>query len=66
MLVRTIRAAVRDGRLEEPFRAQDVEAACPGFAERTHGMFLPKHRRGNPGGNSELFVQVGRAINRLL
>lgn len=29
------------------------------------GTFLPKHRVGNPGGNTELFVQVERGLYRL-
>ena len=28
-------------------------AACPGWADHTYGVFLPKHRRGNPGGYTE-------------
>ncbi len=64
-LIRAIRAGVREGRLHEPFRPRDVRAACPGFAHRTYGTFLPKHRRGNPGGNTELFIRVGRGLYRL-
>jgi hypothetical protein len=65
-LIRTIRAAVREGRLQEPFRPRDVKAACPGFADNTYGTFLPKHRRGNPGGNSELFERIARGLYRLI
>jgi hypothetical protein len=53
-------AAVQCGRLAEPFSAADVGRACPGIAETTAGTFLPKHRRGNPGGNTELFECVRR------
>jgi hypothetical protein len=52
-----IRAAVRDGRLPRRFRPNDVRRACPGWADRTYSVFLPKHRRGNPGGYTEYFEQ---------
>ena len=29
------------------------------------GVFLPKHREGNPGGQTELFVQIERGLYRL-
>jgi len=29
------------------------------------GTFLPKHRVGNPGGNTPLFIQIGRGLYRL-
>ena len=64
--INVIRVAVRDGRLQEPFRARDVKRACPGFADKTFNVFLPKHRRGNPGGNTELFKRVDRGLYRLL
>jgi hypothetical protein len=44
-----IRLAVREGRLHERFSANDVRRTCPGWADRTYGVFLPKHRNGNPG-----------------
>lgn len=59
-LYRAIVDAVLSQRLTEPFAAQDVRRACPEFAKSTPGTFLPKHRRGNPGGNSELFERVSR------
>ena len=52
-----IRRAVRAGNLGKRFRAVDVRRACPGWSRRTYSNFLPKHRVGNPGGNTELFVQ---------
>lgn len=58
--------AVLKGRLKEPFRPNDVRQACPRFAHNTYGVFLPKHRRGNPGNNSELFEQVGEGLYKLL
>ena len=64
-LIREIRRAVRDGRLNEPFGAGDVIRAGICRARSTPGTFLPKHRVGNPGGNSELFVRVASAKYRL-
>lgn len=57
-----IYAAVRARRLAEPFGAEDVESACPGWSERTYRVFLSKHAGGNPGKNTELFerVRLGR------
>lgn len=59
-------AAVRSGRLVEPFTQEDFRRACPGFGEGTYKAFLHKHRRGNPGGNSELFERVGPGRFKLL
>lgn len=55
---RCIVAAVESGKLKEPFARDDFRRACPGFAEGTYTTFLPKHRVGNPGGDSELFEEV--------
>jgi hypothetical protein len=55
--VSDIRRARRDGRLDTSFRPADVRSTCPGWAERTYSNFLPKHRVGNPGGNSAYFAQ---------
>ena len=55
--INDIRRAVRAGKLGGRFRAADVRRACPGWSQRTYSNFLPKHRVGNPGGNTELFVQ---------
>ena len=52
-----IRRAVHGGKLGKRFRAADVRRACPGWSQRTYSNFLPKHRVGNPGRNTELFVQ---------
>jgi hypothetical protein len=50
--------AVKAGRLAEPFGPREFREACPGFAPGTYGVFLNKHRVGNPGGNTELFAKV--------
>jgi hypothetical protein len=60
--IRRIREAVVSGRIGKTFRAADVNAALNiEFA----GVFLPKHRVSNPGGFSELFVQISRGLYRL-
>lgn len=57
---------VKTGRLREPFSSADFKQACPGFAPATYGTFLAKHARGNPGGNSELFVRVAQGRYRCI
>jgi hypothetical protein len=54
--------AVRSGKLAQPFSAEAVKLACPGWAEGTYRNFFNKHRVGNPTGMTELFVR--RASNR--
>jgi len=64
--MRQIRDALISGRFKEPFRARDVNVAL-GIAYA--GVFLPKHRVGNPGQkgrkNTEHFIQVARGLYRL-
>jgi hypothetical protein len=50
--------AVQENRLREPFTILDFRNQCGGFAHNTYSTFLAKHRVGNPGGCSEMFVQV--------
>ena len=64
-LISQIRAAVASGKLSEPFTPAMVAVACPGWAPNTYGTFLPKHRVGNPGGNTELFIRVAPGLYRL-
>lgn len=52
-----IRHALDEGRLPRRFRGSDLKRACPGWAERTYAVFLPKHRVGNPGGYTVYFEQ---------
>jgi hypothetical protein len=47
--------AIRAGRLVEPFTVHDFQTCCPGLGNGTYNAFLYKHRRNNPGRNSELF-----------
>ncbi|MCC8246973.1 hypothetical protein [Saccharothrix luteola] len=53
--VEDIRRARVEGLLPERFRPSDVRKACPGWAAATYGVFLPKHRVGNPGGYTAYF-----------
>ena len=53
--IRRIRDAVRNGNLEEPFSPKGVNDV---LGIDYAGAFLPKHRVGNPGGYTELFVRV--------
>ena len=64
-LIQEIRQAVQDGRLAEPFNSADVLRAGVRCTASTPGRFLPKHRVGNPGGNTELFVRVDTGKYRL-
>ena len=58
--------AVKTGKLKEPFSQNDFRRACPGLGEGTYQAFLHKHRKGNPGGNSELFEMTQPGKFRLL
>ena len=58
--------AIGQGKLKEPFTSKDFRRAIRGLGEGTYSAFLHKHRRGNPGGNSQLFQQVGKGLFRLL
>jgi DNA mismatch endonuclease (patch repair protein) len=60
--ITAIRRAVREKRLEEPFTPHEVNTL---LKSTWAGVFLPKHRLGNPGGFSELFVRVRRGVYRL-
>jgi len=55
---RAIVAAVDAGRFREPFSKEDFRVACPGFGGGTYQAFLWKHREGNNGNTSELFILV--------
>jgi hypothetical protein len=62
--IRSIREAVTKRLLSESFGPSDVNKALGiGYA----GTFLPKHRVGNPGRNTELFIQISHrpALYRL-
>jgi hypothetical protein len=52
-------AAVRSGKLNQPFSAEAVKLACPGRSDGTYRNFFNKHRVGNPRGMTELFIRRG-------
>jgi hypothetical protein len=58
--------AVKKGQLNEPFTQEDFRNACTGLGDGTYQAFLYKHRKGNPGGQSELFELIGVGRFRLL
>ena len=64
-LIGQIRQARREDKLPYSFTAADVKQTCPGWAENTYSTFLPKHRKGNPGGETELFVRNSDGTYRL-
>jgi len=55
--VEDVRRAADEGRLPVRFRSDDVRSACPGWADSTYSVFLPKHRQGNPGEYTAYFHQ---------
>ncbi|PKB63513.1 MAG: hypothetical protein BZY80_07035 [SAR202 cluster bacterium Io17-Chloro-G2] len=65
-LAKEIYAAGKEGELPPIFGPGDVEKACRGWSKRTYSVFLPKHRIGNPGGESELFERVAPGRYKLL
>ena len=58
--------AVKSSQLKEPFGKQEFKSSCLGFKEGTYLNFLNKHRKGNPGSNSELFELISKRRFRLL
>jgi predicted aspartyl protease len=58
-VVGSIRTAINEGRLREPFSNEDFRKTCPGFGKGTYNAFLWKHSRGNPGGQKAFFEKVG-------
>lgn len=66
MVYSTIITAVNSGLLIEPFSSDDLKSKCKNLAEGTCNAFLYKHRKGNPGGNSELFEMISKGKFKLL
>jgi hypothetical protein len=60
--VEDIRLAVARGDLPQRFRPEDVRRACPGWASHTYGVFLPKHRLGNPAGIPSTSCRIQMAL----
>jgi hypothetical protein len=59
-----IYAAVKSGKLKQPFTAAMLEQACPGRAAKTYSLFISRHAVGN-GKTTELFVRVGHGLYRI-
>jgi hypothetical protein len=57
--------AVEVGKLDEPFNAAMIRAACPGWADRDYHIALTEHVTGN-GRASELFERVSFGLYRLI
>jgi hypothetical protein len=57
---------IKGGQLKEPFGQDDFRRARPSLGEGTYKAFLHKHRKGNPGGASELFEMVSSGKFRFL
>jgi len=60
--ISAIRRAVADERLPGQFTPGEVNAV---LHIKWAGTFLPKHRVGNPGGNTELFIRVRAGLYSL-
>jgi hypothetical protein len=60
--IRRIRDAVRSGKLGTRFTPAEVNRI---LGIDWAGTFLPKHRVGNPGGFTKLFVRVDRGLYHL-
>ena len=56
--IRRVKEGVAQGTIPHVFKPADVNKA---LKIDWAGVFLPKHRVGNPGGQTELFVQISRA-----
>src|SRR5437773_2685183 len=61
--IRRIRESTRTGRLPRHFTPADVNKVS---SIHWAGTFLPKHRAGNPGGYTVLFVRVRSGVYRLI
>lgn len=60
--VRQIQQAVKRGQLPKAFKPLQVNQV---LGINWAGTFLPKHRVGNPGGYTELFVRIAEGLYRL-
>jgi len=58
--------AVNDNILKEPFNARELIKACPDINKNTCSGFLSKHRKGNPGETSELFIRLEKRRYELI
>lgn len=56
-MVRSIKRAIKDGRLKTSFRADEVIEQCPGFSKGSYKRMLYRHRVGNPDDTTEYFMK---------
>ncbi len=61
-----IQNAIKNKKLKKKFNNPDIIKACPGFAHSTYASYLPKHRKGNPGGYIEYFKRNSDGTYSLL
>jgi len=52
----TIKTAIENGVLEQPFNVAKVNTACNSLLSKSPS-FLSKHRKGNPGDYKVYFIQ---------
>lgn len=60
--IRRIREMVRTHNISAEFTPAQINAA---LGINWAGTFLPKHRVGNTGNNSELFIRIRKGLYRL-
>ncbi|BAZ97475.1 hypothetical protein SDC9_10373 [bioreactor metagenome] len=60
--IKRLRAAISSGKLTQEFTAAQVNKV---LGVDWAGTFLPKHRVGNPGNNTELFIRIRAGLYRL-
>ena len=63
-MVQCIRRARRTRKLPKQFRAADAKRVCPDWDHWQN--FLPKHRKRNPGCNTEHFIRHERGLYSLI
>jgi len=61
----SIRYAIANKRLPQPFSVADVNRNCNGLLEKSPA-FLSKHAKGNPGNHTPYFVRVARGKYKII
>jgi hypothetical protein len=60
-----IYGAARGGTLAEPFNAEAVARACPGWSAKSYRTVLSEHARNKEDARSQLFVRVRPGFYRV-
>ena len=60
--IKRIRKCLEVGKITAEFTPAQVNAA---LGINWAGTFLPKHRIGNPGNNTELFIRIRKGLYKL-